>query len=107
MDAAREPSEQAMARRQALGLSVDNVASRLAIEGDLYLSFEAGHPVLGVADLRKLAEVLEMRVDELLFGDDPKHVLLRADDSADAAEAVETSDELIQEYLFLEALVGQ
>ena len=107
MGAWSEPAGRAAARRKELGLSIAAVAERLDVEAGLYESFEAGDGVLGTEDLRRLADLLGMTVDELLLGDDPKHVLLRADDGADAEEAVEISDTLIRDYLFLEALVGR
>jgi transcriptional regulator with XRE-family HTH domain len=102
----REPGARARERRADLSITLDRMATELGVELDAYEAFEHGEPTLGSAELRALASVLGLTADELLLGDELAHVLLRANDDAETAAAVDAASRLIDEYLLVEALVG-
>jgi hypothetical protein len=59
-----------------------------------------------VGELAILARLLDVAVDDILFDEVSEEILLRADDDQHAAEATVLTDELIEDFLYVDALTG-
>lgn len=92
--------------RKASGLTQTDVARDLGLDRSAVSRIEGGERGLGVAELAALARLLDVTVDEILFDDVGEEVLLRAEDDQHAADARAVTDALIEDYLYVDALIG-
>jgi transcriptional regulator with XRE-family HTH domain len=92
--------------RKAVHLTQAEVSAALHLDRSAVSRIERGERGLAVSELAALARLLELTVDDILFDDVPEEVLLRAEDDQHAASATALTDELIEDYLYVDALIG-
>jgi len=92
--------------RKAVDLTQADVAGALRLDKSAVSRIERGERGLAVGELAALARLLAVTVDDILFDEVPEEVLLRAEDDQHAAAATALTDELIQDYLYVDALIG-
>ncbi len=93
------------ARRASSYTQVD-VAAALRIDKSAVSRIERGERGLAIGELTALARLLAITVDDILFEDVEEDTLLRADDDQHAAAARTATDALIEDFLYVDALVG-
>jgi transcriptional regulator with XRE-family HTH domain len=92
--------------RKAADLTQAEVAAALRLDRSAISRVEGGERGLAVGELAALARLLDLTVDDILFDEVPEEILLRAEDDQHATAATVLTDELIQDYLYVDALVG-
>lgn len=92
--------------RKARGLRQQDLADALGLDKSQVTKIENNTRGLAVQELGALARLLEVGVDELLFDDAVEEVFLRAEPDADVGAARELADALIEDMLYVRALVG-
>lgn len=92
--------------RKAAGLTQSDVAQALGLDRSAMSRIERAERGLGVGELAALARSLGVTVDDILFDEAAEEILLRADDNQHAAAATALTDALIEDYLYVDALVG-
>jgi transcriptional regulator with XRE-family HTH domain len=92
--------------RRRTGLTQADVADGLGLDRSAVSRIESGERGLAVAELTAVARLLGVTVDEVLFEDATEEVLLRAEDDEHVAAARVLTDELIDDFLYVDALVG-
>lgn len=88
------------------GRSQAEVADALGIDTSAVSRIESGERGIAVAELAGLASLLGVTVDDVLFEGVKEELLLRADDGQHAEEARALTDALIEDFLYVDALIG-
>jgi transcriptional regulator with XRE-family HTH domain len=92
--------------RKRAGVTQADVADALGVDKSAVSRLERGERGIAVGELARVARLIGVSVDELLFEELPEEVLLRAEDDQHATEATALTDELIEDFLYVDALVG-
>lgn len=92
--------------RKAVNLTQSQVADALRLDRSAVSRIERGERGLAVGELAALARLFGVFVDDILFDDVAEEVLLRADDDQHSAAATALTDRLIEDYLYVDALIG-
>lgn len=92
--------------RKDRGLRQQDLADALGLDKSQVTKIENNTRGLAVQELGALAGLLGVSVDDLLFTDAVEEVFLRAEPDADVAAARGLADSLIEDMLYVRALVG-
>lgn len=92
--------------RKAAGLTQADIALALRLDRSAVSRVERAERGLAVGELAVLARLLDVTVDDVLFEDVEEEILLRAEDDQHATAATTLTDELIEDFLYVDALIG-
>jgi transcriptional regulator with XRE-family HTH domain len=92
--------------RGARNMTQDDLAGLLGIGKTAVCRVESGERGLTAAELATLVAHFSVSADFLLFGEQQEEFLLRAEDDADAAQALEFARGVAQDVEFVQALLG-
>lgn len=96
------------ALREARGLTQEQLGGIGGLDVTAVSKIEHGKRGLAATELAQICEHLEIRSDELLFGEHARPragVLLRADAGADVERAVERAKAAFADYRYVKALI--
>ncbi len=94
--------------REARGLTQEGFGEIIGLDETAISKIEHGKRGLAAVELAQICEHFGIRGDEVLFGDPERPrtgVLLRADASADAENAVERAKAAFANYRYVKALI--
>jgi transcriptional regulator with XRE-family HTH domain len=92
--------------RKDANFTQTEIADALGLDRSAVSRIESGERGLAVGELAALARLLGVTVDAILFEEVEEEILLRADDDQHTAAAAAMTDELIDDFLYVSALVG-